>query len=54
MSTPDIRFDRYYTYAEMTERLQALASQFPELATLSSIARSFEGRDVWLMEITNP
>lgn len=54
MSLPDIRFDRYYTYAEMTERLQALAAAFPRLARLTSLAKSFQGRDVWLMEITNP
>lgn len=53
MSTLDIRFDRYYTYAEMTERLQALVDAYPELARLTSIAKSFQGRDVWLVEIGN-
>ncbi|TRL41214.1 M14 family metallopeptidase [Rhizobium straminoryzae] len=54
MSLPDIAFDRYYTYDEMTERLKALAAAYPELATLSSIGKSLQGRDVWLMEIGNP
>jgi murein tripeptide amidase MpaA len=47
------RFDRYYDYAELTEQLQALAAAYPRLATLRSIGRSFGGRDVWLLEITN-
>ncbi|MBB3950003.1 M14 family metallopeptidase [Aureimonas jatrophae] len=51
---PDIRFDRYYSYEEMTERLQALAARYPKLATLRSLARSFGGREVWVMEMTNP
>jgi hypothetical protein len=48
------RFDRYYDYAELTEQLRALAAAYPGLATLRSIGKSFGGRDVWLMEITNP
>lgn len=48
------RFDRYYDYAGMTEQLHALAAAYPKLATLRSIGTSFQGRDVWLMEITNP
>ena len=50
----DVRFDRYYDYDELTERLHALAAAYPRLATLRSIGRSFQGRDVWVMEITNP
>ena len=50
----DVHFDRYYDYDELTERLHALAAAHPKLATLSSIGRSFQGRDVWVMEITNP
>ena len=50
----DVRFDRYYDHDELTERLHALAAAYPKLATLRSIGRSFQGRDVWVMEITNP
>jgi murein tripeptide amidase MpaA len=49
----DTRFDRYYTYDEMTEQLHALVAAFPELAFMRSLAKSFEGRDVWVVEITN-
>lgn len=48
------RFDHYYDYAGLTEQLHALAAAYPQLATLRSIGRSHQGRDVWVMEITNP
>jgi murein tripeptide amidase MpaA len=54
MGKVDIAFDRYYTYEEMTEHLKALAAAYPKLAKLTSVAKSHRGRDVWLMEITNP
>ncbi len=50
----DVRFDTYYDYEELTARLHALAKAYPELATLRSIGRTFQGREVWVMEITNP
>jgi hypothetical protein len=49
-----IDFDRYYTFDEMTAHLRALAAAYPKLATLSCLAKSFRGREVWAMEITNP
>ena len=54
MGKVDIAFDRYYTYDEMTAHLQALAAAYPKLAKLTSVAKTHRGRDVWLMEITNP
>ena len=49
-----IAFDRYYDFDEMTAHLHALAAAYPRLATLTSIAQSHRGRDVWFMQITNP
>lgn len=49
-----IAFDRYYDFDEMTAHLHALAAAYPRLATLTSIAKSHRGRDVWFMQITNP
>ena len=46
-------FNRYYTYDEMTEQLHILVASYPKLATLRSLAKSFSGRDVWVVEITN-
>jgi murein tripeptide amidase MpaA len=52
-AVPDVRFDRYYRYPELTEILRAYAAEHPGLVRLSSIGRSHEGRDVWLAAITN-
>ena len=53
MPKVDIAFDAYYTYDQMTAHLHALAKAYPKLCTLTSIAKSFQGRDVWFMTITN-
>jgi len=49
MPKVDIAFDAYYTYDQMTAHLHALAKAYPKLCTLTSIAKSFQGRDVWFM-----
>ena len=51
MSKP--RFDRYYRYAELSSLLKEFAAEHPGLLRLSSIGKSFEGRDIWLTTITN-
>ncbi|MBI1853679.1 MAG: hypothetical protein HYR85_25355 [Planctomycetes bacterium] len=43
----------YRTHEERTAALQSLASRAPDLVKLSSIAKSREGRDVWLVEVAN-
>jgi len=48
-----VRFDRFYTYAELTETLEAWASEFPGLFRLESIGSSYEGREIWLATVTN-
>ena len=50
---PAIAFDRYYRFVEMTELLRAYASEFPNLVDLESIGKSHEGRDIWLVTVTN-
>lgn len=42
----------YYGYAELTGRLQSLAQKYPHIANLSSVGRSVEGRELWVMRIT--
>lgn len=54
MPNVEIPFDTYDTYDQMTAHLKALAEAYPKLCTLTSIARSFCGREVWAVEITNP
>ena len=50
---PDIRFDRFYRYDELTTLLHNYAEQYPQLVSLHSIGKSHEGRDIWLLEVTN-
>lgn len=53
MRKVDISFDRYYTYAELTDFLQACSRQYPGSMTIESIGQSYEGRDVWAATLTN-
>ena len=50
---PEIAFDRYYKFDELTSLLQAFVVEFPNLAQLESIGKSHEGRDIWLVTVTN-
>lgn len=50
---PHVAFDRYIRYDELTNILQDFASEYPHLITLESIGKSYEGRDIWLMTVTN-
>jgi murein tripeptide amidase MpaA len=49
----EIRFDRFYRYAELTAILEAFATEHPGLVSIESIGKSHEGRDVWLLTVTN-
>lgn len=40
-------------FAEITDYLQDLATGHPNLMTVESAGKSFEGRDLWLMKISN-
>jgi murein tripeptide amidase MpaA len=51
--TVSIAFDKYHRYAELVEDMKALAEAYPNLSRLYSIGKSYEGRDLWLLEITN-
>src|SRR5262245_40899111 len=48
-----IRFDTYYRYADLSRILQGLAQEHPQLVRVSTIGRSYEGRDIWLAAVTN-
>ena len=43
-----VQFDRFYTYAELTETLEAWAAEHPRLFAFESIGHSYEGREIWL------
>ncbi len=54
MSELDVRFDTFYDYAELTERLHALVAAYPKLARLESIGQTHQNRDIWAVTLTNP
>ena len=47
------RPDRYYTYDLLTTLLNGWVAAYPGLATLSSIGTSREGREIWVVTVTN-
>jgi murein tripeptide amidase MpaA len=48
-----LTYDTYLRYEELTRALRALAEEHPWLCRLGSIGKSYEGREIWLAEITN-
>jgi hypothetical protein len=50
----DLNFNRYYNYEELTGALKQLQTAYPKLATLESVGKSYQGRDIWVMIINNP
>ena len=50
---PAIPRDRFCRYAELTDLLQQLVRAYPRLAAIESIGKSHEGRDIWLLTVTN-
>ncbi len=50
---PQVRFDTYYRYDALTEILHGYAAERPDLVQVESIGQSHEGRDIWLVTVTN-
>jgi len=50
---PQVQFDTYYRYDDLTRILQGYAQEHPQLVRLESIGHSYEGRDIWLVRATN-
>jgi murein tripeptide amidase MpaA len=50
---PTPQFDRFYRYPELSALLRAYAEARPDLVQLNSIGKSHEGRDIWLLAVTN-
>jgi murein tripeptide amidase MpaA len=48
-----LAYDTYLRYEELTEVLHALAGEHPGLCEIESIGKSYEGREIWLAELTN-
>lgn len=48
-----LTYNHYLRYEELTETLHALANERPDLCRVESIGKSYEGREIWVMEVTN-
>lgn len=49
---PTPAFDRFYRHEELSALWRAYALARPELVSLSSLGKSYEGRDIWLLTLT--
>jgi murein tripeptide amidase MpaA len=48
-----VAYDHFYGYDELTSTLHAWAEEAPKLCRVESIGTSYEGRDIWLVTVTN-
>src|SRR5688500_3937742 len=48
-----ISWNRYNDHAGITEICKKIAAAYPDLAKLQSIGKSFKGRDIWCLTITD-
>jgi hypothetical protein len=50
----DLRFDRYYDHADLTDALERLEDAYGRFITVESAGQSVEGRELWAVIINNP
>ena len=50
---PNPRFDIFYRHDALTQLLHDYAAAYPDLVSVASIGKSFEGRDIWVATLTN-
>ncbi|HEX4825127.1 MAG TPA: DUF2817 domain-containing protein [Candidatus Polarisedimenticolaceae bacterium] len=54
-ASPDAVPSTYHTYETLTSELQAIAAAHPDIVRLSSLGKSVQGRDLWMVLISkNP
>jgi len=51
--TPEILFDHNHTFSEVVDYLEAVVEAYPTITRLHNIGKSYEGRDLLVLEITN-
>ncbi|MCR9183171.1 MAG: M14 family metallopeptidase [Flavobacteriaceae bacterium] len=49
----EVSWNRYYTYDGVVDIMQKIAKAYPNLARLESIGKSYQGRDIWLLTISD-
>ncbi len=54
-TTPKVaaQWNRYHDYAESSKLIGDLAAVYPEYARLQSLGKSFGGRDMWVLTVTD-
>lgn len=48
-----VSWNRYYDYTAITDISKKLAAAYPDLVKLESMGKSFKGKDMWVMTITD-
>jgi Zinc carboxypeptidase len=48
-----IAWNRYYNHDGITDICKKIAAAYPDLAKLSSIGKSYQGREMWVLTITD-
>jgi hypothetical protein len=48
-----ISWNRYYTHAGITEICKKLAAAHPDLVKVSSIGKSYQGKEMWMLTVTD-
>lgn len=51
--TPNASYEDYHDYDALTDELQDLAAAHPDLTTLTSVGRSVQGRELWMLKISD-
>ena len=49
----ELDFRHFHTYDEVNQLLKKWARRYPELVELYAVGKSFEGRDIWQVTVTN-
>src|SRR4029079_7808134 len=44
---------RYHTYAEMVAEIHDVAAAHPDIVSVFSIGRSYQGRDIWAAKVSD-
>ncbi len=48
-----ILWNRYYTHAGITDLVKKLAAAYPDLVRLETMGKSFQGREMWVLTISD-
>jgi len=53
MIKPNPRFDIFHKHDALTQLLHDYAHAYPDLVSVASIGKSYEGREIWVATVTN-